>query len=130
MNMESSTAPSKRSGKSISVWDLPCYTYSADCGSIMTGTDRFFAHHSNGYGDCSDKRIFLLEDYENENPEEVIMELLRFSEMVEGVGYVYNYDVPGEACPMFELNGKYMIYLVMNRESMQPTGNMLIHKVG
>lgn len=95
----------------------------------MTGSDRFFAHHSNGYGDCYNKRIFLLENHENENPEDVIMELLRFSEMVEGVGYVYNYDVPGEACPLFELDGKYKIYLVLNMVSTQPTGNVLIQKV-
>lgn len=130
MNMESSTAPSKRRGRSISVWDLPCYRYSADCGSIMIGTDRFFAHHQNGIGDCSNNCIFLLEGHENENPAYIIMEFLIFTEMVEGVGYVYNYDVPGEACPLFELDGKYMIYLVMNRVTMQPTGHILIHKVG
>lgn len=129
MNMESLTAPSKRSGKSISVWDLPCYRYTTHCGSIMTGTDRFFVHHPNGYGNCS-QHIFLLEGYEKENPAYIMKELLRFSEMVEGVGYVYDGDVPGEGYPLFELDGKYKIYLVLNMVSVQPTGNVLIHKVG
>ena len=57
-------------------------------------------------------------------------ELLRFSEIVEGVGYVCDSDIPGEACPLFELDGKYKIYLVLNMVSVQPTGNVLIHKVG
>lgn len=130
MNMESSTAPSKRRANSISVWDLPRYRYTTHSGSIMTGTDRFFVHHPNGYGDSSWKYIFLLEGHEKEIPECIIKELLSFSERIEGVGYVYNGDVPGEACPLFELDGEYMIYLVLDMVSVQPTGNVLIHKVG
>lgn len=129
MNMESSTAPSKGNRKSISIWDLPRYRYTTHCGSIMTGTDRFFIHHPNGYGNCSWQHIFLLEGHEKENPEYIIMELLRFSEMIEGVGYVYDGDVPGEACPLFELDGKYKIYLVLDMINIQPTGNVLIQKV-
>ena len=129
MNTESSTAPSKRRANSISVWDLTRYRYTTHCGPIMTGTDRFFVHHTKGYGNCS-QHIFLLEGYEKENPACIMKELLRFSEIVEGVGYVYDGDIPGEACPMFELDGKYKIYLVLNMVSVQPTGNVLIHKVG
>lgn len=129
MNMASVTTPFKRFANSISIWDLPRYRYTTHCGSIMTGTDRFFVHHPNGYGNCSWQHIFLLEGHEKKNPECIIMELLRFSEMIEGVGYVYDGDVPGEACPLFELDGKYKIYLVLDMINIQPTGNVLIQKV-
>lgn len=118
----------------ISVWDLPYKHYSADCGSILIGNEYFYARYSNGYGDVSNKRIILIEDFEHKIVPYKIREKLRYVNSFQGKGYIYDYDIPEDAKPLFEVDGEYSVWQILfdNEEDSStlnmPTANMLIVK--
>lgn len=118
----------------ISVWDLPYKHYSADCGCILIGNESFYAKYSNGYGDVSNKRIILIEDFEHKIVPYKIREKLRYVNNFQGKGYIYDYDIPEEAKPLFEVDGEYSVWQILydNEEDSSalnmPTANMLIVK--
>ena len=118
----------------ISVWNLPCKYYSADCGSILIGNESFYARYSNGYGDVFNKRIILIEDLEHKLVPYKIREKLRYINSFQGKGYIYDYDIPEEAKPLYEVDGNYSVWQILydnEKDSLisgMPTANMLIVK--
>lgn len=118
----------------ISVWNLPCKYYSADCGSILIGNESFYARYSNGYGDVSNKRIILIEDFEHKIVPYKIREKLRYVNSFQGKGYIYDYDIPEDAKPLYEVDGNYSVWQILydnEKDSLisgMPTANMLIVK--
>ena len=118
----------------ISVWDLLYKYYSADCGCILIGNESFYARYSNGYGDVSSKRVILIEDFEHKIVPCKIREKLRYVNSFQGKGYIYDYDIPENAKPLYEIDGEYSVWQILfdNKEDSlalgMSTANMLIVK--
>ena len=117
----------------IDVRRLPYHNYCSDCGDIMVGNDSFKAMCSNGYGDCTLAKVYLLDD-STKSALDVKTKLQWIGEF-KGTGYVYDCDIPEDAKPLFELNGSYNIYQIMDEEYVDsvskiriPTGDILIVK--
>lgn len=118
----------------ISVWDLPYKHYCADCGCILVGNESFYAKYSNGYGDVYNKRIILIDDPDYKIVPYKIREKLRFVSIFQGKGYIYDYDIPEDAKPLYEIDGEYAVWQILfdNEEDSSalgmPSANMLIVK--
>lgn len=117
----------------IDVRRLPSYKYCSDCGNIMVGNDSFKAMFSNGCGDCFTNRIYILDDKSKSALD--VEQKLQWAGEFKGTGYIYDYDIPEDAKPLFELNGSYNIYQIMDDEYADsvskliiPTGDILIVK--
>ena len=89
--------------------------------------------YSNGYGDCTLAKVYLLDD-SKKSALDVKTKLQWICEF-KGTGYVYDCDIPEDAKPLFELNGSYNIYQIMDDEYADsvskiriPTGDILIIK--
>lgn len=118
----------------ISVWDLPYKHYSADCGDILIGNESFYARYGNGYGDVYSKRIILIEDPGYNIVPYKIREKLRYVNSFQGKGYIYDYDIPEDAKPLYEIDGNYSVWQILYDIELKSsalgmsTGNMLIVK--
>lgn len=119
--------------ETISVWDLPYKHYSADAGGLLIGNENFKARYSNGYGDVLNKRIILIDNLLPFMKE--IRQPLRHAGTFIGKGYVYDYDIPEDAKPIYEVDGEYLVYQILDDKDIEnphlktmPTGNMLIIK--
>lgn len=80
------------------------FTYIADAGSLMLGTEQFKAHYDNGYGD-GEFTITINETGETE----INNVTWKFVDCVEGTFNIYDYDCSG-ASPLITLTGRYGIY--------------------
>ena len=117
----------------IDVRTLPFKKYCSDCGNILVGNNSLKAMYSNGYGDCTLTKVYLLDD-STKCALDVKTKLQWIGEFI-GTGYIYDYDIPEEAKPLFKLNGSYNIYQIMDDEYADsvskliiPTGDILIVK--
>ena len=122
----------KHINETISVWDLPYRHYSADAGGILIGNETFKAKYDNGYGDVFNRRVILLEKTRPYLLQKIRQPLRRAGFFV-GKGYVYDYDIPEEAKPIYEVDGEYSVFQILDDKDVEnphlrpmPTGNMLI----
>lgn len=119
--------------ETISVWDLPYRHYSADVGGILIGNETFKAKYDNGYGDVFNKRVILIKN--TPLMLQKIRQPLRHAGSFVGKGYVYDYDIPEDAKPVYEINGEYSVFQILDDYDIEnphlkpmPTGCMLIVK--
>lgn len=119
--------------ETISVWDLPYKHYSADVGGILIGNENFKAKYDNGYGDVFNRRVILIENALLMLQK--IRQPLRHAGSFVGKGYVYDYDIPEDAKPIYEVDGEYFVFQILDDKDIEnphlksmPTGNMLIVK--
>jgi hypothetical protein len=80
------------------------FTYVADAGSLMLGTEQFKAHYKNESGDG---KFTVTIDEAGET--KINNEVWKFVDCVEGTFNVYDYDCSG-ASPLITLTGRYGIY--------------------
>ena len=123
----------RNNDEKISVWDLPYKHYSADAGGILIGNEAFKVRFGNGYGDVLNKRVILIED--TPITPLMIRQPLRHAGSFVGKGYVYDYDIPEGAKPIYEVDGEYSVYQILDDKDIEnpslrpmPTGCMLIVK--
>lgn len=123
----------RNNDEKISVWDLPYKHYSADVGGILIGNDNFKAKYDNGYGDVFNRRVILIENALLMLQK--IRQPLRYAGSFIGKGYVYDYDIPEDANPIYEVDGEYFVFQILDDKDIEnphlksmPTGNMLIVK--
>lgn len=121
----------RNNDEKISVWDLPYKHYSADAGGILIGNETFKIRFGNGYGDVLNKRVILIED--TSFMPQKIRQPLRHAGFFVGKGYVYDYDIPEDAKPIYEVDGEYSVFQILDDKDVEnphlrpmPTGNMLI----
>lgn len=121
----------RNNDEKISVWDLPYKHYSADAGGILIGNETFKIRFGNGYGDVLNKRVILIED--TSFMPQKIRQPLRHAGTFIGKGYVYDYDIPEDAKPLYEVDGEYAVYQILDDIDIEhpnlrpmPTGCMLI----
>lgn len=121
----------RNNDEKISVWDLPYKHYSADAGGILIGNETFRVSFDNGYGDVINKRVILIKD--------TPITLLNIKQPIRpvgsfaGKGYIYDYDIPEDAKPIYEVDGEYSVFQILDDKDIEnphlrpmPTGNMLI----
>lgn len=123
----------RNNDEKISVWDLPYKHYSADVGGILIGNENFKAKYDNGYGDVFNRRVILIENALLMLQK--IRQPLRHAGSFVGKGYVYDYDIPEDAKPIYEVDGEYFVFQILDDKDIEnphlksmPTGNMLIVK--
>lgn len=122
----------KHINETISVWDLPYRHYSADVGGILVGNENFKAKYDNGYGDVFNRRVILIEKTRSYLLQK-IRQPLRHAGFFVGKGYIYDYDIPEDAKPIYEVDGEYSVFQILDDKDIEnphlrpmPTGNMLI----
>ena len=120
--------------ETIPAWGLPYKHYSADAGGILIGNETFKVRFDNGYGDVLNKRVILIED--TSFMPQKIRQPLRHAGTFIGKGYVYDYDIPEDAKPLYEVSGEYSVYQILDDIDVEnpnlrpmPTGCMLIIKM-
>ena len=76
----------------------------------------------------------LIEDFEHKIVPYKIREKLRYVNSFQGKGYIYDYDIPEDAKPLYEVDGNYSVWQILydnEKDSLisgMPTANMLIVK--